>query len=54
MIQLFEHFFAKESLASNMHHAFTRSQKQIIIQACMISRENFGLVLVIFLSSAMI
>ena len=32
MIQCFEYFNAKESLPSNMHHAFIRSQKQIITQ----------------------
>ena len=40
MTQCFEYFYVKESLASNMHRAFTRSQKQILIGACMIIVEE--------------
>ena len=40
MVQCFEYFYAKKSLASNMHRAFTRSQEQIIIRACMIIIEK--------------
>ena len=40
MVQCFEYFYAEKSLASNMHRAFTRSQEQIIIRACMIIIEK--------------
>ena len=40
MNQFFEYFYAKESVANNMHRAFAPSQKHIIIQNCMMIVEK--------------
>ena len=40
MIQCFENFNAEESLAGNMHRAFTRSRKQIITRTRIIIIKN--------------